>query len=709
MNNDMTELRERIAVRSARLSEITVEIKAELYGIDDIIDRVIESVRAWYILPELITRPVIVCLWGLTGTGKTQLTRTLARKLGFYDRFVEVQMDAFSNHYSDTSICGLLSESKVAEGAPGILLLDEFQRYRTLDGHGEDIKVERYMDVWALLSDGRLSPSATFMSELELMLANSALNEHSRALKTNKKDVPTNEETQYHLSPHTAIEFKRALKLKEPVLEVMGWTLETINARMRAFSKDPHNWETDYSRMLIFVCGNLDEMYEETAKRVTDCDTDAEIFHEQTKRLSMIDVKRALGERFKPEQIARLGNNHVIFASMGRATYERLIAETCARYTADMFKACGIRFEISQEVKDQIYANSVFPAQGTRPVFSSIHALLSAPLVNFALFALEHGAAVGDTLSISVDTTGKFLETQFGPRCHHCPVEFELNNLKQRSDPDFRALLAVHEAGHTLVHSVLFGQPPQELKINAASFNGGYNSFINLDAESSRNILDRMCAGMAGFVAETLVFGEEARTSGSVSDIKKVTALAAQYVRHQGFGQRMGRTGVASDGSETVNTDMQASNVEIEKLVQAQFVRAKRLLVQHADSFVRISLALDQQGHVSGGELSEWLGLPSTDMSGVLEPYAWMLQEFSGRPTGIRGSTDSTGGVFSEAFIRDWHAEWARLTHRSAHATDRALKRTADIFCDSIWEFLAPLRMLYWLYMRILRITIRKA
>ena len=85
MNNEMTGLRERIAVRSARLSEITVEIKAELYGIDDIIDRVIESVRAWYILPELITRPVIVCLWGLTGTGKTQLTRTLARKLGFFE------------------------------------------------------------------------------------------------------------------------------------------------------------------------------------------------------------------------------------------------------------------------------------------------------------------------------------------------------------------------------------------------------------------------------------------------------------------------------------------------------------------------------------------------------------------------------------------------------------------------------------------------
>ena len=95
--DEVSSLQEQIAQRSQHLARIALELKSELYGIDDVIDRVMESVRAWYVLPQIITRPVIVCLWGLTGTGKTQLIRSLAQKLNFYSRFVEVQMDGFSN------------------------------------------------------------------------------------------------------------------------------------------------------------------------------------------------------------------------------------------------------------------------------------------------------------------------------------------------------------------------------------------------------------------------------------------------------------------------------------------------------------------------------------------------------------------------------------------------------------------------------------
>ena len=35
-----------------------------------------------------------------------------------------------------------------------------------------------------------------------------------------------------------------------------------------------------------------------------------------------------------------------------------------------------------QSLLDELYANAVFPAQGTRPLFSSVHAILSANLVN---------------------------------------------------------------------------------------------------------------------------------------------------------------------------------------------------------------------------------------------------------------------------------------------------------------------------------------
>jgi cell division protease FtsH len=98
-------LRAQIGARSERLRQIAIELKTELFGIDEVIDRVIDAVRAWYVLPDIITRPVIVNLWGLTGTGKTQLTRSLAKKLGFYDRLIEVQMDGFSNGGGEALPC----------------------------------------------------------------------------------------------------------------------------------------------------------------------------------------------------------------------------------------------------------------------------------------------------------------------------------------------------------------------------------------------------------------------------------------------------------------------------------------------------------------------------------------------------------------------------------------------------------------------------
>ncbi|HEH8886063.1 TPA: hypothetical protein SH447_004579, partial [Salmonella enterica] len=40
-----------IAERRAQLDTIRAQLRTEFFGLDDIIDRVIESVSAWYIFP----------------------------------------------------------------------------------------------------------------------------------------------------------------------------------------------------------------------------------------------------------------------------------------------------------------------------------------------------------------------------------------------------------------------------------------------------------------------------------------------------------------------------------------------------------------------------------------------------------------------------------------------------------------------------------
>lgn len=626
-----------LSERSRHLHTVAEALKTELFGIDDIIDRVIDSLRAWYVLPQLISRPVVVCLWGLTGTGKTQLVRRLAQHLGFYDRFIEVQMDGFSHgsgYHSRGAISAMLAESGIAEGTPGILVLDEFQRFRTVDDKGHDAKVERYQDVWALLSDGRLPPALSMLGEIESSLAEAEYEQDRYGSAERKKGQ---KKRKLHLSPWEAQEIKRCLKLPQTLLQIMAWKPAEVHARLRAFRDTQQGWETDYSKLLVFVSGNLDEMYAETARRVEDCDTDADIFHALTRKLSLIDVKKALAERFRPEQIARLGNNHVIYPSFDRATYVRLILSICDRYVGEIQESSGVRFVLDASVYEQIYANAVFPAQGSRPLFSSIHAILSATLVNAALWALEQGADGSEPVWLALDAGASCITAKYRKARRSFAISLELNRLKQRSSEDFRALLAVHEAGHGVVYGLLFARAPQEIKINVASFEGGYNSYEQRKAWSKENLRDRICVSLAGRAAEQLVFGDDACTSGATQDVMQATADAAQYVRHYAFGTRLSRTDVTCDANDNLNTEVEATNAEIEALLAQELARAQGLLQAHAPVLMSVVDALVREGSIAPAALAAMLGLPApaapTDLQAgtSTDPYAALLASFRAR------------------------------------------------------------------------------
>ena len=616
------ELREQLARKNRQLQEIAERLKTELFGIDAIIDRVVDSVRAWYVMPELVSRPVIVCLWGLTGTGKTQLVRRLAQLLGFYDRFVEVQMDGFSNGAGwrgAQSISGMLVQSGVREGEPGILVLDEFQRFRTIDNKRGELRVERYQDVWALLSDGRLPPSLSLLGDIETSIAEAAFDA--------ERAEPGDAKLHFKLRSWEAKELQRNLKLDVPLIEIMAWTPEQIQERLRAFRENgQQRWETDYSRLLVFVCGNLDEAYEDLATSVDDCDSDADIFHALTGKLSVIDVKQALNKRFKPEQVARLGNEHVIYPSLPRRAYEQLIEQGCARYARECEARCGLRFELDASVREQVYANAVFPAQGTRPLFSSLHAILGAGLAKAALWALERGAAPDEVVGITAD--GRSLVAHWRGQSQAIAAPFEINRLRQRSNADFKALLAVHEAGHGLVHALLFGRAPQEIKIHVASFEGGYNAYTSRKVWSRRNLLDSICTSLAGRAAELLVFGPELSSSGAESDLRKATESAARMTRHLGHGPRIGRSDVSVNSEDNVCTDVDASNPAIEALLQAEHARATQLIESHREALLALVDELMAHGQITPARFAALAGLALGRPEDALDPYAQKLVEF---------------------------------------------------------------------------------
>jgi hypothetical protein len=625
--NESNDLRAQLAQRNRQLQDVAAQLKTELFGIDAIIDRVIDSVRAWYVLPELVSRPVIVCLWGLTGTGKTQLVRRLTQLLGFYDRFVEVQMDGFSNGAGmrgAQSISGMLGRSGIREGEPGILALDEFQRFRTINAKRDEVRVERYQDVWALLSDGKLPPSLSLLVDIESSIAEAAFDAERVDADADAAKL------RFKLRSWEAQELQRTLKLDMPLMEIMAWTPDEVQARLRAFRDGQQQWETDYSRLLVFVCGNLDEMYEDLATSVDDCDSDADTFHAVTGKLSVIDVKQALNKRFKPEQVARLGNEHVVYPSLSRRAYEQLIEQGCDRYARETEARCGLRFDLTVSVREQIYANAVFPAQGTRPLFSSLHAILGAGLSKAALWAIERGAQAGTEAGADVRLTAdaRGLIAHWRDESHAIAAPFEISRLRQRSNADFRALLAVHEAGHGLVHALLFGRAPREIKIHVASFEGGYNSYTSRKVWSRRNLRDYMCTSLAGRAAELLVFGADMSSSGAESDLRKATGTAARMLRHLGHGSRIGRSDVSASSDDNLCTDVEASNAPIEALLQAEHARATGLIETHRGALLALVDELMAHGQVTPERFAAVTGLPLGRPEDALDPYAERLAAF---------------------------------------------------------------------------------
>ena len=63
-------------------------LKNEFVGLDDIIEKIKLSVTPWYVTPEVITRPVVVSLWGMTGTGKSSVVKRLLELLGLYSKSI---------------------------------------------------------------------------------------------------------------------------------------------------------------------------------------------------------------------------------------------------------------------------------------------------------------------------------------------------------------------------------------------------------------------------------------------------------------------------------------------------------------------------------------------------------------------------------------------------------------------------------------------
>lgn len=382
-------------------------------------------------------------------------------------------------------------------------------------------------------------------------------------------DVGENQ-TYYFLS-----QFKKTLRLTESLDEIAKWTNAQKKEKILAALHDPNLYEQiDYTKALIFISGNIDEAYQFIAGKTNEVDLDADIFHDMSTKINILDIKKALTRRFKPEQIARFGNNHVIYPSLSKKSYETIIKRKVAEISKKVSHSYDLKIDVDESMMDLIYKNGVFPAQGTRPVFSTISEIIESPLPDFLLVALIKKAKMArmfyEKENICMEIAGDVYKR---------PYSGDVDKLKKLRNKNInqKTLYAVHEAGHAVVYANLFMlAPPQLTATPAASDVGGF-MWVHGNCGSKNMAKDQICSLLAGTAAERIIFGEEDTTSGGSEDLREATRTAALMVRRYAMDSVASCVG-SEYKTDILNTNMSDTSKMVESIISKMSAKAGHIV-----------------------------------------------------------------------------------------------------------------------------------
>ncbi len=153
-----------------------------------------------------------------------------------------------------------------------------------------------------------------------------------------------------------------------------------------------------------------------------------------------------------------------------------------------------------------------------------------ADLANIANEAAITAAREGHKAISNGDLTEAFERVAIGPE-----RKSKVMNEKERK------ITAYHEAGHAVVGHVLpDSDPVHKVTIIPRGSTGGVTWFLPPEDRSYKNIYelkDILARAMGGRIAEKLVFGEDAITTGASSDLKNVAELAKSMIIEEGMGE----------------------------------------------------------------------------------------------------------------------------------------------------------------------------
>jgi AFG3 family protein len=165
--------------------------------------------------------------------------------------------------------------------------------------------------------------------------------------------------------------------------------------------------------------------------------------------------------------------------------------------------------------------------------------------------------------------------------------------------PEEKEIIAYHEAGHAICGWFLeHASPLVKVTIVPRGIGTlGYAQYLPKDEYIIRTeqLLDRVCMTLGGRAAESVVFNKI--STGAQSDLDQVTKIAYNMIAVYGMNDKVGNVsfyGMSQDQFNRPYSDNTAMMIdeEVRKLIDIQYERAKKLLIEKRKELESLAQAL---------------------------------------------------------------------------------------------------------------------
>jgi cell division protease FtsH len=206
-----------------------------------------------------------------------------------------------------------------------------------------------------------------------------------------------------------------------------------------------------------------------------------------------------------------------------------------------------------------------------------------------------------------------------------------------------KKLTAYHEAGHAIVGRLVPEHDPvYKVSIIPRGRALGVTMFLpeqDRYSYSKRKLESQISSLFGGRIAEELIFGPEAITTGASNDIERATDIARNMVTKWGMSERLGALAYSEEEGEVFlgrsvtqhkNISDETAHIideEIRAIIDRNFERAKTILVENMDILHAMAEALLKYETIDSEQIDKLMARQDPG-----EPKGWTEHERSNPP-----------------------------------------------------------------------------